>query len=84
MLGVSRFDSSFNTTSIPFRRANATTLFAFPKSNPTTLIGASSRRLSSVGVVDLERRVGGASARRGARGCVRVPRAVVCVYPCAW
>lgn len=38
MLGVSRLDSSFSTTSIPFLRASATTLFAFPKSIPTTLI----------------------------------------------
>ena len=44
MHGVSRLDSSFNTTSIPFLRAKATTLFADPKSNPTTLIERHTRR----------------------------------------
>ena len=34
--GVSRFDSSFMTTSMPFRRANATTFDFDPKSIPAT------------------------------------------------
>jgi hypothetical protein len=34
--GVSRLDSVFNTTSIPLRLANATTLLELPKSRPTT------------------------------------------------
>lgn len=41
--GVSRLLSSFNTTSMPFRRANATREFAFPKSIPTTLMTAHAR-----------------------------------------
>ena len=34
--GVSLFDSSFMTTSMPFRRANATTFDFDPKSIPAT------------------------------------------------
>jgi len=34
--GVSRFDSSFMTTSMPFRRAKATTFDFDPKSIPAT------------------------------------------------
>ena len=36
MDGVSRFDSVFSTTSMPLRRARATTLLELPKSRPTT------------------------------------------------
>ncbi|MFS7992316.1 hypothetical protein Hanom_Chr12g01080861 [Helianthus anomalus] len=36
--GVSRFDSSLRTTSIPLCLATATTQLSFPRSNPTTLI----------------------------------------------
>mmetsp|Transcript_14967 Transcript_14967/g.64135 ORF Transcript_14967/g.64135 Transcript_14967/m.64135 type:complete len:686 (+) Transcript_14967:466-2523(+) len=36
MDGVSRLDSVFSTTSMPLRRARATTLLALPKSRPTT------------------------------------------------
>ena len=36
MEGVSRLDSVLSTTSMPLRRARATTLLALPKSRPTT------------------------------------------------
>jgi hypothetical protein len=44
--GVSRFDSSFNKTSIPPCFATAITQFSFPISNPTTLMNKTHREPS--------------------------------------